>query len=192
MTPGGRSCPSFRLYYDKVEDKEDIGIIENTFRIVTDRNERIAFLRAGIIIKLIGACTDIWINNYDRIMEGDFNTTLIKELDGYLGEAYQGCTHVAYSKIYKANVVTQIQLAGFKILGTLLEKYTGAVMDSREAYYSRNLLSLMSKQYRLPHEAPIYERLQSVVDFVSGMTDSYALNLYRKIEGIDLPEIYNA
>ena len=35
----------------------------------------------------------------------------------------------------------------------------------------------------------MYTKIQTVVDYVSGMTDSYALNLYRKIKGIDLPEI---
>lgn len=33
----------------------------------------------------------------------------------------------------------------------------------------------------------ITERLQAVIDFISGMTDVYALDLYRKITGMDVP-----
>ena len=47
-------------FYDKDTDKEDLKTISRTFRIVTDKNECIAFLRAGFINKLINACADIF------------------------------------------------------------------------------------------------------------------------------------
>lgn len=178
-----------RAFYDKSVDKEDLKIIDKTFKVVTDKNERIAFLRAGIINKLINACADVWTSHYDEIMNGTFHDSLIKHVGGSLGEAYNRCSDVAVSRIYNANLVTQIQIAGFKILGTLLEEYTDAVLKPH-TYYARNLLSMMSEQYKVPQDAPIYTKLQTVVDLVSGMTDSYALNLYRKIKGIDLPELY--
>ena len=66
--------------------------------------------------------------------------------------------------------------------------YTDAILKP-ETYYARNLLSVMPEQYKVSPEDSIYTKIQTVVDYVSGMTDSYALNLYRKIKGIDLPEI---
>ena len=172
-------------FYDK---KEDLRIIAKTFRIVTDKNERIAFLRAGIINKLINACADIYCRNYDAIMTGEFNSTLIKQLSGTNKQAYDACTELAYNRIYHTNIVTQIQIAGFKILGTILKEYTDAVLKP-ETYYARNILSIMPEQYQVSKEDSMYTKIQTVVDYVSGMTDSYALNLYRKIKGIDLPEI---
>ncbi len=181
----------FLAYYDKDANREELKVIENMFKIVTDKNERIAFLRAGIINKLIDACAEVWIQHYDEIMEGAFQESLIDQLDGSVGSAYKRCVDVAYGKIYNANIVTQIQIAGFKILRTLLREYTEALLN-RDSFFSKNLLSLMPEQYVVDKDAPIYEKLQTVVDYVSGMTDSYALNLYRKIEGIELPEIYTA
>ena len=122
-------------------------------------------------------------------MDGSFQDSLIKHVEGPLGDAYKRCSELAFSRIYNASLVTQIQVAGFKILGTLLEEYTDAVLKPH-TYYAKNLLSLMSDQYKVPQDAPIYTKLQTVVDLVSGMTDSYALNLYRKIKGIELPELY--
>ena len=175
-------------FYDKNEDKEDLKIITKTFKTVTDKNERIAFLRAGIINKLINACADVFCNNYEAIMDGTFKSTLIKNLSGTNKEAYDKCTDLAYSRIYHTDIVTQIQIAGFKILGTILKEYTDAVLKP-ETYYARNILSVMPEQYQVSKENSMYTKIQTVVDYVSGMTDSYALNLYRKIKGIELPEL---
>ena len=154
----------FESFYDKNEERDALKTFARTFKTVTDKNERIAFLRAGIINKLTIACADIFCRNYEA------------------------CTHLAYERIYHTNIVTQIQIAGFKILGTILKEYTDAILKP-ETYYARNLLSVMPEQYKVSPEDSIYTKIQTVVDYVSGMTDSYALNLYRKIKGIDLPEI---
>ena len=175
-------------FYDKDEDREDLKTIAKTFKIVTDKNECVAFLRAGIINKLINACAEIFIQNYDSIMRGTFNGSLIQHLSGCNKTAYDTCTHIAYSRIYHTDIVTQIQIAGFKILATLLKEYSDAVFKP-ETYYARNLLSIMPEQYKVNQDDSIYTKVQTVTDYVSGMTDSYALNLYRKIKGIDLPEI---
>lgn len=175
-------------FYDKNEDKEDLKIIARTFKVVTDKNERIAFLRAGIINKLINACADIFCQNYETIMTGEFKGSLIKNLTGTNKMAYDKCTELAYSRIYHTDIVTQIQIAGFKILGTILKEYTDAVLKP-ETYYARNILSVMPEQYQVSKDDSMYTKIQTVVDYVSGMTDSYALNLYRKIKGIELPEL---
>lgn len=175
-------------FYDKNEDKEDLKTVAKTFKVVTDKNERIAFLRAGIINKLINSCAEVFCGNYEAIMKGEFKSTLIKSLSDTNKQAYDACTKLAYERIYHTNIVTQIQIAGFKILGTILKEYTDAVLKP-ETYYARNILSVMPEQYKVNQDDSMYTKIQTVVDYVSGMTDSYALNLYRKIKGIDLPEI---
>ena len=54
--------------------------------------------------------------------------------------------------------------------------------------YSRTLLSLVSSQYNL-REQTTYGKLQSTLDYIAGMTDPYALDLYRRITGMSLPAI---
>ena len=175
-------------FYDKDEDREDLKTIARTRRIVTDKNEYVAFLRAGIINKLINACAGVFFRDYDRIMEGSFEGSLVGRLEGTMKTAYEACSRLACARIYHASVVTQIQGAGFKILATILKEYIDAILKPG-TYYARNLLSLMPGQYRVQQEDYLYAKIQTVTDYVSGMTDSYALNLYRKIKGIDLPEI---
>jgi dGTPase len=63
----------------------------------------------------------------------------------------------------------------------------GAVIQPK-SLYSKKVLSLLPEQYKT-ETGSTYHKIQSVVDFVSGMTDVFALDLYRKIKGISLPGV---
>ena len=91
------------------------------------------------------------------------------------------------SRIYRCREVTNVDLAGYHIIYTLLELMTDAVMKPEKAYSSL-LLAQVPSQYEV--RAPrIGDRLMAVLDFLSGMTDIYALDLYRKINGHSLPSV---
>jgi dGTPase len=78
-------------------------------------------------------------------------------------------------------------LAGNRIITFLLDKLTDAVCN-RSLNYSRLLLSRVPLQYDVA-AADMYSRVQAVVDHVSAMTDVYALDLYRKLNGMSLPAV---
>ena len=92
---------------------------------------------------------------------------------------------MAYSKIYRSKVVVDIELAGFQVITTLLELMTEAVCHPEKAY-SQLLINRVSQQYDIGAERR-YDRIMAVLDYISGMTDVYALDLYRKINGMSLP-----
>ena len=94
---------------------------------------------------------------------------------------------MARSRIYSCKEVTDIDLAGYHIIYTLLDLMTDAVL-APERTYSRLLLRQVSEQYEL--RAPrLADRIMAVLDYLSGMTDVYALDLYRKINGHSLPSV---
>ena len=74
---------------------------------------------------------------------------------------------------------------GYKIITTLLDEITTAVIYPERAY-SKVLLARIPQQYEVRAETP-YGRIQAVLDYISGMTDIYALDLYQKINGTSLP-----
>ena len=80
-----------------------------------------------------------------------------------------------------------IELAGFQIIGTLLNLMIEAV-DSPEKAYSQLLINRVSNQYDI-RATQLFHRIQAVLDYVSGMTDVFALDLYRKINGNSLPAV---
>ena len=54
--------------------------------------------------------------------------------------------------------------------------------------YSQLLINRVSEQYEM--QAPtLFGKIQAVLDYISGMTDVYALDLYRKINGNSLPAV---
>mgnify|MGYP000812770332 CR=1 FL=1 len=90
-------------------------------------------------------------------------------------------------RIYRSRDVLDIELAGFRIISTLLELMIDAVRSPEKAY-SQLLINRVSGQYNMKATA-LYERIQAVLDYISGMTDVFALDLYRKINGNSLPAV---
>ena len=95
------------------------------------------------------------------------------------------CKKLAFKRIYKHQSVVEIEIAGFKILGTLLEEFIKAVINPND-FFSKMLLPFIPEQFKVDEKEPLVDKIQSVLDFVSGMTDVYALDLYRKISGLGL------
>ena len=159
----------------------------DTLRIVADRNEQIAYLRSSVIGLLIGECTRAFVDNEEALLGGTFDGPLIRHISPRPAQAYARCSELARERIYRSKDVLDIELAGFRIISTLLELMLDAVRAPQKAY-SQLLINRVSSQYAIRAEG-LYERVQAVLDYISGMTDVFALDLYRKINGNSLPEI---
>ena len=161
--------------------------VDEVFRLVSDENEQIAYLRATVIGILVKECTKVFMENENSILKGTFEGALIKHINAPLNEAYKRCTQVAVEKIYRSRDVLDIELAGFHVISTLLELMIDAVQSPDKAS-SELLINRVSSQYDI--KAPtLYGKIQAVLDYISGMTDVYALDLYRKIKGNSLPAV---
>jgi dGTPase len=171
-------------FYDTELDKKYIENINATLTRVTDKNEQISYLRAGVIGKLVYECIGIFTENQEYILAGTFENSLIGSLKNKQAEAMNAVKEISYSQVYNHRSVVEIEIAGYKIIGTLLEEFVGAIMNPKDLY-SKKILSLLPEQYKTVSDS-VYLKIQSVVDFVSGMTDIFALDLYRKIKGISL------
>lgn len=155
---------------------------ESVYNEVTDTNERIAYLRATVINLLVHEVSNIFIRYYHEIMQGSFASALISKLDGPLKKALDTCRKESVRRIYNHPEVVKIELTGYNVLGWLMNEFSEAVLNPDTAYNSK-LLSLMPVQFR-PESNDTFARIQSVLDFVSGMTDLYAVQLYKDLRGI--------
>lgn len=169
-----------------LSDKQKIRAKE-VFNVVTDTNERIAYLRTVIIGILVQEISELFVAHEESILKGDFEKDLISHLPNKTREAYTECKKTAYSKIYRSKEVTDIELAGYKIIRSLLEYYLEAILTPDKTY-SKLILEKVPNQYDI-HNKSIDIKVQAILDFISGMTDIYALDLYRKINGHSLPAI---
>ncbi|QJR62294.1 deoxyguanosinetriphosphate triphosphohydrolase [Phocaeicola dorei] len=173
----------YMLFFDEKRKKR----IEEVCRIVTDVNEQITYLRSSVIGALIKECTRVFTENEKKILAGEFEGALIKHICSPLKEAYENCSAIALQRIYRSSDVLDIELAGFRVISTLIDLMINAVRSPEKAY-SQLLINRVSGQYNV--NAPtLYGKIQAVLDYISGMTDVYALDLYRKIKGNSLPAV---
>ena len=161
--------------------------IRETMLHVNDTNEQIVYLRSCVIGCLENECVKVFLEHEEEILEGTFEGTLIDHIGETPRAAYRACEKMAYAKIYRSKDVVDIELAGFQVITTLLDLMLEAVCHPEKAY-SQLLINRLSQQYDI-RAARLYDRTMAVLDYISGMTDVYALDLYRKINGTSLPVV---
>lgn len=170
-------------FFSKDKQKE----IEERLNTLEDINEQVVYLRSVAIGELESECVRVFVENEQAILDGTFTGTLIEHIHDIPRQAYENCVQMAYAKIYHAQAVVDIEIAGYKVMTQLLNLMVQAVTHSDKAY-SKILINRVSSQYDIL--APtLYERIMAALDYISGMTDVYALDLYRKINGMSLPNV---
>ena len=152
---------------------------------LTDPNETIVYLRSCAIGCLERECVQTFVRHEQEILDGVFKGSLIEAISERPRQAYRHCMETSKRLIYRSKPVLDVELSGYKIIETLMEQMTEAVLHP-ERYYSRQLIERVSSQYEI--DAPDLDtRIMAVIDYISGMTDVYALDVYQKISGISLP-----
>ena len=174
-------------FFHAEEDHLVLDNIAGNLELVSDCNERIAYLRAVVISKLTKECAAIFISRIDEFSHAEKIISLFDSLPEPSKNTMAQIKSVSQKRIYNDRAVIEIEIAGYKILGTLLDAFITAVVEP-DGFLSKKLLTLIPSQYQNSDDS-MYGKIQSVVDFVSGMTDLFALNLYRKITGMELPGI---
>ena len=154
---------------------------------LTDDNEKIVYMRTCVIGELIKQCITAFVDNEQEILSGNLNGSLIDNIDGHRNLAYKYCASVSAERIYRSKPVLDVELSGYKIIETLMHQMTEAVVYP-DRYLSQQLINRVSSQYDI-HSDNLETRIMAVIDYVSGMTDVYALDIYQKIIGTSLPII---
>jgi len=157
-----------------------------------DPKERLEYLRAKAIGRLLDSAAAVFLENEDAILRGEFDDELLDQSP--VAIPLQAILKLAKETIYNARPALEIETAGFEVLGGLLSLFADAVEAgaglARLTTRDRMLLKLLPAQF-LGHggqpDPDPYVRLLQVADFVAGMTDSYAVDMYRKLKGIDMP-----
>lgn len=152
---------------------------------ITDDNEKVIYMRACVIGKLENLCVQVFVDHEDEILSGTMCGSLIDYIPERECAAYKRCQSISMSKIYNSKPVLDIELSGYQIMATLMDRMVEAAVYP-DRYYSQQLLRRVSSQYDIQSD-DLETRILAVIDYISGMTDIYALDIYQKIKGISLP-----
>jgi dGTPase len=159
----------------------------------TDPNEKIALLRAMAIGQLIGSCADLFIQKEPEILSGEFDMSLTELIPEK--ETLKKISDISIEKLYRHHAVVETEVAGYEVINGLLEAYIGACLHARydkDRYSNKDkglvrLLPVGIKEKVQVPEADFYTLLREILDYISGMTDRFAISSYRKIKGIYIP-----
>ena len=152
---------------------------------ITDNNEKVVYLRACAIGRLECECARAFVEHESEILEGTLQGCLIDHITPSVRDAYHYCSKLSVQRIYNSKPVLDVELSGYKIMETLMDALIEAAV-SPEKFHSEQLRKRFSNQYDI--NSPDFEtRVMAVIDFISGMTDVFALDIYQKIQGISLP-----
>lgn len=167
-----------------VVDPENLPKIEASLSKQHLDNQRLSYLRAIIINQLVQQCTAVFMQNEVALLEGRLNQSLIDLLPENQLNGIKKIDEISIKLIYNDKAVVEIELAGYNVIGGLLEEFFEAII-SPEKKKSKKLLALVPPQFDVKNES-FYEKTLAVVDYISGMTDLFAIDLFRKLKGISV------
>lgn len=193
----------FRLRHVSQEEAEDMlralfppDKLPSKLNKILTPEDRVGYLRAKAINCLIEQTVSYFMEQEATILRGELRCALIEYISS--SAALERIYKESKAKIYKAREVLEIEVPGFKVLGGLLEVFLSAANEVAEkgpteaSTKSKTILLLMPPQFLGKERTPDqdrYIRTLQVTDFVSGMTDSFAVSLYKQITGISLPTV---
>lgn len=179
-----------RLYLEIIDTERS----RNYVRTLATNERKAEFLRAQAIGVLVRNAADVFIAHHDELMRGEFNSSLTEMIpqSGILAEIRERSVR----DIYNHRSVAEVVGAGFELVQGMLDIFVPCVNEMalecagklKASYRSRRVSALLPVlHYPRPDEIDsTYTRLLRVLDYISGMTDRYAVALYQKLKGISL------
>jgi len=156
--------------------------------------------RVYAIGELVKAATRAFINNEEKFLTGLIQDSLLKISRGE--KLRKALKDFSYKHAYTHRSVLKVELEGYNVIRGLMDLFWAAIVDRKEQEnassdrlhpFSRFVYGRISENYRRIFENPIdevkawpmrYRECQLLTDMLSGMTDSYAIDLYKELSAM--------
>jgi dGTPase len=159
------------------------GLVPKSNRLYPEQGEAntISRCRALAIGGTIQACVEAFKNNYAEIMTGEFPISLI-EASGKAAE-FKAIRDVAKARIFNAARKTELEVYGRNVVYRTLDgllpllneiRLGGWDLSRMSSYHVQLVRALNFPTHAMTNS---YDALHSLTDFVSGMTDRYAVKV---------------
>lgn len=153
--------------------------------------------RVFAIGELVKAATQAFVENEPRLIYGDCSKSLMELSRGERLRAL--LKSFSYKHAYTHPSVLRVELEGYNVIMGLMDLFWAAIVDRKDPSdpasernhpFSRYVYGRISENYRRIFEFPIkeildvplrYRECQLLTDMVSGMTDSFAIDLHRDL-----------
>jgi dGTPase len=165
---------------------DDIKRVNQNLNQITDKNDKIAYLRAKSINSLALKSKEIYEEKFEDILSGNLNVPMFESIKKSCG-GLQEIIEFSVENIYNHRAVVEIENAGYNVMYELLSHFVPPILKKSEqrTEVEKKAIRLIPNQFLYEDEGS-YLKVMGVLDYVSGMTDNYATELYRRIKGIEI------
>ncbi|XZF14554.1 dGTP triphosphohydrolase [Chitinophagaceae bacterium MMS25-I14] len=178
----------FLPFFEKEEGYNGVDYVNRKLAQINDDNQKVQFIRAKWIGLMVQKLSRAFMDHEAALLAGTLEMDLMKCMSETDHALIEQINEFSVKHIYNYKSVVEIEIAGYNVIGGLLKEFVHAVLEPGDPR-ARKILKLVPAQFPITKEGSLYHNVQSVVDFISGMTDLYAIDLYRKITGISIPEL---
>lgn len=177
------------FFENEDKDYNTRAYVEKKLANINDHNQKVQYIRARWIGLMIEKLSGIFMAHEDELLSGTLQKDLLKCLPDADRMLIDRINQFSVKNVYNYKAVVEIEIAGYNVIGGLLKEFVHAVLNPKHSK-SAKIIKLVSAQFPLRGgNENIYHDIQSIVDYISGMTDLYAIDIYRKITGITIPEL---
>ena len=155
----------------------------NKYNSLTNKQDRVSYLRALAINTLINEVVEIFITNEEEILKGNFKSSLLEK--SKFSAQINDIIKLSVSNIYQSKEVIEKEISGYNIINKLLDTFIISLNNyeaATESSYDKLILHLLPNHINLKG-SNLYDRLIGVCHFISSMSDSQAVTMYKKITG---------
>jgi dGTPase len=179
----------FFPFFEKEQGYNSLAYLERKLNNINDDNQKVQFIRAKWIGLMVEKLSAVFMDKEHELLAGTLEKSLMKCLSDEDCKCIDRINEYSVKHIYNYQSVVEIEIAGYNVIGSLLKDFIQAVLYP-EKTKSDKVIKLVSAQFPITQKREhLYSDIQSVVDFIAGMTDLYAIDLYRKMTGISIPQI---
>ncbi|EKN5122789.1 deoxyguanosinetriphosphate triphosphohydrolase [Yersinia enterocolitica] len=186
-----------------IEDALEIGVlrfsdVSDIFVKISERNDiedygdsspirqRIIPYRSAAIDNLIKRSVTIFMENYNDIMNGNFNDDILSRIDGDVAIAIGEAKEITKNNIFSTRRKIELEVGSYSTIGVLLNSFIAAINDKvknrkKMSFKSERILKLIDT--KIDDDISFYDGYLLVTDFISGMTDNYATFIAKQISG---------
>lgn len=148
--------------------------------------KHLALLRGKAIEHLVAAVCAAFIANQQQILSGKLEGDLISHCDQATRDCIGQAKAIARQRIFNHNDRTRSEIGAFATLEKLLTHFIQAAREQalqpQLSFKSERLLLLMGSSRPMPGD-DLYTSYLKVLDYISGMTDNFAVATAREITG---------
>lgn len=160
---------------------------------ISDRR-KISFLRGKTIQKLIDCVIEAFINNYEPIMRGSFDASLVDASCDKCKNTLKSANNLCKTKVFKHHRKIELEIGAYNSIGVIMDAFFHAAHELHErseehrSFKSSRILDLLG--VKQPDKGlSLYDTMLPFLDYLSGMTDHFATHIAQQIQGLVAPDV---